>query len=249
MGDLLATAQLCREVRGQVFSAATRNDSVVRPGTTESLKRLTESLDELTDGLTSSQSNKVLAREEYQIPLRDGLTQIRRDVESVAQLITRHYSRQTSKKTLIWYHVSIRVRREIGEAIDRLSVDSAKLQRLLQLVYYADIQEISSSIEALRIPISFGADKEIRQWLVGSENENLHTALVSTPDEQTVSWILEDPAYQEWRNSPNSLLGSGESVRRPMHKSFTMTNDRNSRIWEERAQVISLSSPPGRQVQ
>lgn len=188
VGDLVATAQLCFEAASKIYSV-TRDSSSSHTREIETLKRLTNSLNEVIDVLTSTQSNKVLAQEEFQIPLRDGFAQIRRDIESLSQ----------STK----YH-------DLIEANGLLIEDAANLTKLLSLATNAkdttSNQEILLTIEALSVATTFKEDIQIRQWLLGSDNESLHHALISDCAEGTASWILKDEAYCEWKSSRNSLL-------------------------------------------
>ena len=204
--DLVATIQLCEKVRGEIFSAF--SDTSLPPSRDiEALKPLIKSLDDLKDAITSTHSNKVLAQEGFQIPLRDGLAKIRRDVESLSQSMNNHASTGARQTTVNYASTrGGKSRKEINEAVHQLSLATAKLQNLLEEATYAKNQEVLSPIEALSIATNFEEANKIRQWLFGSENEDFHIALVRTPEEQTVSWILEDPAYQKWRNSGDSLL-------------------------------------------
>ena len=206
VSDLVAITQLCLKVRGEIFSD-TSDSSSLPSRDIEELKSLIKSLDDLADAITSTHSNRVLAQEEFQIPLRDGVARIRRHVESLSQLMKNHpVSKRARWKTISNHAVPEQTRRKRIEAIDQLSEDTKGLQLLLHAATYAGHQEILLTIETLSIATKNQERNEILQWLVESENQSLNTALVSTPDEQTVSWILEDPAYQKWRNSRDSFL-------------------------------------------
>ena len=70
VGDIIATAQLCRSVIAETLSGKL-DSSNSSPRAIQVLKRLRWSLDRLADGLTSSESSKVLAQESFQQPLRE----------------------------------------------------------------------------------------------------------------------------------------------------------------------------------
>ena len=205
VSDTIATAQLCHLALEQTFSTI-GDSSKTSLRAVQALRQLITSLDALTDGLTSKESNTVLVNEDFQIPLRDGFSQIRRDVEAFLMALPKQTHGPKSYR--LWA-LKQTMNREFEACIDRISEDNAKLQILLSMATLAIDntynQNILLSIETLAAT-SLEEDSEISQWLVGSENEKFHIALVSKREGLTGSWILEDPGYQKWSHSRNSLL-------------------------------------------
>ena len=186
VGDIIATAQLCRSVIAETLSGKL-DSSNSSPRAIQVLKRLRWSLDRLADGLTSSESSKVLAQESFQQPLRDGLSQIRRDVEAFSEA-----SRKQTRVRFSQGSTNGRARRkeQVEACIDQLSEEKAKLQNLLyKATLFNDTshsKEVLLSIETLSQTLSLangsGEDSKIRQWLFRSElweQEERHAQLVS----------------------------------------------------------------------
>ncbi len=218
VGDIIATAQLCRSVIAETLSGKL-DSSNSSPRAIQVLKRLQWSLDRLADGLTSSESIEMLAQQNFGKPLRDGLSQIRRDVEAFSEASKKQRRVRGSLRSLhgrAWASIHSSSK-EVEACIERLSEASVNLSLLLSFVSYTNSQEPRLSTETLSQNVShtlslvnsFGEDTKIRQWLFRSEQweqEERHAQLVSSREEQTCLWILEDPRYQIWKNSQNSLL-------------------------------------------
>lgn len=225
VGDIIATTQLCRLVVEETFSAK-QDSSSSSPRAIEALNRIQSSLDKLTDDLTSSKLSKVLTQESFQQPLRDGLSQIRRDVQEFSEISRKQKSVRNFPKI-----------QEVEACIDRLSENEAKLQYLLYQVISTNSQEVLLSIETFSLANSSEEDSKIRQWLFRSEQEEHHALLVSSREEQTGLWILENPRYQIWKDSQNSLLWLWGIRMQNSFKKIALTNDRSSWIREECTEV------------
>ena len=210
VGDVVATSQLCSSVL-ESLNANTAVSSRFSARANHELKLLLKSLSKLTHSLTFDSSRNLLARELFQKPLRNGLAQIRSDLEAIGNAL---YRFKAPEKRFFRSGGSSR-EKETQFLIDRISEENAKLLDLLTKTIFAEettrSQEILSSLTTLGEIDNSLDDIKIGLWLAGSGQDELHTGLISQLEEETGSWILKDEGFLEWkdssRNTPLWLWG------------------------------------------
>ena len=194
--DFIALCQLCRDVRssGVLLKSSFRAN--------HTLRLLGATLSEFVD---TFKGNDVSALEPFLSPLnRDGLFQIRRDIQALVEVS------QKQKRCIITKASLTASRRETEACVDRLSEGEVNLRALLSRAISAKDttcnQEVLLPTWTSMKANSSEENRRIRLWLAGSNNDDIHARLVSECQERTGLWILEDPGYLMWKTSQSSFL-------------------------------------------
>ncbi len=202
VGDFVATSQLCFSIYNDSKFSNSR--------ATSKIKNLSKSLSLLGYILTSNESNNLLTQEEFQKPLRDGLTRIRRDLQAFEKTSQSWTDNPPSLSRARRRSKQNDLAKKIEAQIDQLSEDTDKLRDLLEKAAFSKAntsnQELLLSIRSLAIADSAEEDSKVSQWLAGSSQEDVHTALVSMIGEQAGAWTPNVSGYEQWKHSQNSLL-------------------------------------------
>lgn len=177
VGDTIATIQLANLLAKALIINKEDIPSTVFSSAIHELKLLTRNLSTISDTLTSVETGKVLAQEEFQELLRVGLANIRRDFLTFERFLERG-----SQTTNARYHVRIKFRYLVGIRLanlrDQVYKENAKLHLLLVLCA-SDIveqdtstrREVFLSLKTLSEVNSEVEDFNIRLWLAGPEQD------------------------------------------------------------------------------
>lgn len=209
-GDAVAVAQLCFTVLKTLNAIEVSSKSFNK--VIDKVHGLRSSLSLLSDILKPDEANHVLSQEQFQEPLRQALSKIRRDLLTLEDLWQRHTRARTPTSKILVIRFA---ERELEELVDEISDDQASLQTLLTAASLARNEEILLSLRTLTKPsdVSFAEeDIRIHHWFAGTDQMEIHYRLTDKLEESTADSILAESGYREWVNSQNSffwLCGKG----------------------------------------
>ena len=199
VGDVVAVSQLCFTVLktlNTVSLSRSQDEAVVE------LQGLQSSLFTLSETLKPDGMSHVLSQEQFQEPLRNSLSQIRRDIQNLQDFLESLKSRPTAIHSPLM-HTNFPL------LVKRISHNRHQLMGLISIATHANNQEILSTLRNLTIKSdkSF-AEEDIRlqQWLARWDQVKQHRSLSEKHGEPTGDSILADAKYQQWLDSSNSFL-------------------------------------------
>ncbi|KAL8793849.1 MAG: hypothetical protein Q9195_003575 [Heterodermia aff. obscurata] len=195
VSDAVVTSQICFDV---LKTLKTLNATAA--GWREfvhELHDLQSSLSILTESLKPNEANHMFSQEQFQEPLRNALSKIRRDLLTLQDYVLESTAKSSSSRTS-----RLRFRfllpATIQQLFDEISRDRRTLQTLLSAVSLAQSQEILSSLEVLTVKSSLAAeDIRIQDWLAGTDQLERHLRLTAKHGKSTGDWILAERKYQE----------------------------------------------------
>ena len=203
VGDAVATSQHCFTLLKTLNAVDPSGSNNKLSKFSVELHRLQDSLPILAESLKPDEANRVLSQEQFQVPLRKALSQIRRDLLDLQE----HLERSSHPRLK---HMSRITQSDVTASFERISHDRQILDNLLATASLARDQEIMSSLRHLTIKSAKGLAEEhvrIQNWLAGTDQLEKHLRLTEKYGESMVGdWILTDAKYREWLHSANSFF-------------------------------------------